>query len=103
MSHPEFATSLEIVGTAGTLLAGHMVLPHIGHRIVETVDGLPRTRTLEGRETYDHQMEAIVEGFSSGAALPTEGPDPIATMELIDAVYLAAGVERPAARPATRS
>ena len=60
-----------------------------------TVDGVPYVSTVAGRQTYDHQLEAVLDALDAGTALPTEGDDPIRNMAVIDAVYAAAGFERP--------
>jgi predicted dehydrogenase len=54
------------------------------------------TATVAGRTTYDHQLEAVLDGLRAGSPLPTEGDDPIGTMALIDAIYEAAGFDRSA-------
>jgi len=45
-----------------------------------------------GRTTFDHQLEAFVNALASGEPLPTEGADPVANMDTIDALYRAAGL-----------
>ena len=42
---------------------------------------------MAGRQTYDHQLEAVLAALDSGAPLPTEGADPVGNMAVIDAIY----------------
>jgi predicted dehydrogenase len=86
--------SLEVVGTRGTAHVHGLVGPTHGHWIRETIDGIPSERTVRGFETYDHQLSAVVEGLASGTPMLTEGRDSVANMEVIDAIYGAAGFNR---------
>ena len=65
-----------------------------GHSIRSWIDGVPRSETVAGQETYDHQLRAVELALVSGAPLPTEGHDPIGNMTTIDAIYAAAGFTR---------
>jgi hypothetical protein len=87
--------ALTIDAERGRLEAGNIVFPSAGHSIRLELDGIPRVSTVAGRVTYDHQLEAVLTALDSGAALPTEGADSVANMAVIDAVYAAAGFERP--------
>lgn len=87
-------SSLEVSGSEGHLVVNNMVFPSRGHSITLTTEGLDRTWTVRGLETYDHQLEAVVSALQSGRELPTEGSDCLSNMALIDAIYLAAGVRR---------
>ncbi len=86
---------LVVEGDGGRLTATNLVFPSAGHSLVLEGGGVDRAWTVAGRTTYDHQLDAVVEGLASGAPLPTEGEDSIRTMRVIDAVYAAAGVPRP--------
>lgn len=87
-------SSLEVTGTGGQLRVNNMVFPSRGHSITLTTEGLERTWTVRGLETYDHQLEAVVDALQTGRELPTEGSDCLANMKIIDAIYQAAGVGR---------
>lgn len=91
-----FAATVVVTGDRGTLSVDNLVLPHRGHSVTSVIDGVTRTWTVGARETYDHELDAVVEAISSGEAADTEGADFVATMELMDAIYTAAGVARPA-------
>ncbi|WP_433303386.1 Gfo/Idh/MocA family protein [Actinoplanes sp. CA-030573] len=87
-------SALTLTGERGTLLADNVVFPSAGHSITLEIDGVPRVSTVAGRTTYDHQLDAVLEGLRAGTPLPTEGEDPIANMAVIDAIYTAAGFDR---------
>lgn len=83
-------SSLEVLGTEGKLVVNNLVFPSRGHSITQSNNGLDRTWTVRGLETYDHQLEAIVKGLQSGHELPTEGLDSLSNMKVIDGIYAAA-------------
>jgi predicted dehydrogenase len=87
-------SSLDIVGTRGTVHVDNMVFPSRGHSITTVVNGLATSLTVRGGDTYDHQLAAIVDGLNSGTSLSTEGDDSVHNMALIDAIYAAAGFDR---------
>ena len=91
---PDFICSFEVIGTKGTVQVHNLVFPSRGHYIREAIDGITRERTVQGAETYDHQLAAIVDGLSTGRPLLTEGVDSVANMEVIDSIYEAAGFTR---------
>lgn len=90
-----FAATVEIVGDRGTVRVDNLVLPHRGHSVTSVIDGVTRTWTVGGRETYDHELDAVVDALTQGTPADTEGADFVPTMALIDAIYAAAGVMRP--------
>jgi predicted dehydrogenase len=89
------ASTLHVEGERGMLHVDNLVFPAHGPSIATDIDGVPRVRTVAGEETYDHQLAAVVDALVGGDPLPTEGPDPVGNMRVIDAVYAAAGVPRP--------
>jgi len=95
--HPgvERGASLTVTGDAGVLHVVNPIAPHSGHQLTFTpAGGEPQHEVIEGRTTYHHQIEAFRDAVVDGVAAPTGGADAIATMELIDAAYLAAGLPR---------
>lgn len=84
-------SSLEVVGTEGKLVVKNLVFPSKGHSVTLSHNGLDRTWTVRGLETYDHQLEAVVHGLTSGQELLTEGSDSLSNMKVIDGIYAAAG------------
>ncbi|SDG80762.1 Gfo/Idh/MocA family protein [Microbacterium pygmaeum] len=90
-----FAAPVVVTGDRGTLRVDNLVLPHRGHSVTTVIDGVTRTWTVAGAETYDHELDAVVTSLRTGTAADTEGEDFVATMDVIDAIYAAAGVVRP--------
>ncbi|MGN9908344.1 Gfo/Idh/MocA family protein [Phytohabitans sp. LJ34] len=88
-------SALALEAERGRLLVENIVFPSSGHSIHLELDGVPRVSTVAGRTTYDHQLEAVLDALRTGEPMPTEGDDPIANMALIDAIYTAAGFDRP--------
>ncbi|EEA03449.1 oxidoreductase domain protein [Burkholderia sp. H160] len=83
-----------IEGERGTVTAENSLLPHLGHSIIERIDGTMRQYTVAGATTFDHQLEAFVMALANGRPLPTEGPDSLGNIQTIDAIYAKAGVSR---------
>jgi predicted dehydrogenase len=92
-----FAAPFLAVGTRGSVRVDNLVLPHLGHSLTVDRDGVTSTRTVGGRETYDHELDAVVHAINTREHAPTGPRDFVATMSVIDAIYAAAGVPRPAA------
>lgn len=91
MAGPDVTMRLTVVGSAGTIEVHNFVLPHVDDRIdVVTPDGR-RSEALGARPSYDYQLEAVTAAISGGTPMPLDLDDAIATADLIDAVYLAAG------------
>lgn len=89
----ERGASLTVTGEAGVLHVLNPIAPHHGHKLTFTPNGgAPQNETVEGRTTYHHQIEAFRAAVVDGVEVPTGGADSIATMALIDAAYLAAGL-----------
>jgi predicted dehydrogenase len=88
-------SAIVIRGERGELQVENLVFPSAGHSVRLTLDGVPYVSTVAGRQTYDHQLEAVLAALDAGTALPTEGGDAVANMAAIDAIYAAAGFERP--------
>jgi predicted dehydrogenase len=90
-----FAAPVIVTGQRGSLRVDNLVLPHLGHTVTNDIEGVTRTWTVGGRETYDHELDAVADALTGGAPADTESTDFVATMALIDAIYAAAGVHRP--------
>ena len=90
----QYHARFTIEGERGTLVAENSLLPHLGHSIRETVDGVLRQYTIGGATTFDYQLAAVVGALKDGTPLPTEGADPIGNMTTIDAIYAKADVRR---------
>jgi predicted dehydrogenase len=91
----QYHARFTIAGERGTVVAENSLLPHLGHSIIERLDGTLRQYTIAGSTTFDHQLDALVTALADGTPLPTEGQDSLGNMKTIDAIYAKAGVSRP--------
>lgn len=84
---------LEVIGTEGTIVMD-LDRVYIVGREAETV----RQVDLPGRyqECFDTAMRAFVDGLRTGQPFETDRLDNLKTLELMESVYRAAGVEVPA-------
>jgi predicted dehydrogenase len=97
----QWRMTLRVVGTLGEATAANFILPHQDDRVlVRTGCGASATTRAEHlgtRSSYTYQLEALGAHLRDGAPMATDAPDAVATAELIDAVYTAAGLPvRPA-------
>ena len=89
-----------IVGERGEATAANFALPTMDDRVTITTPGGRRVEHLGTRPTYTYQLEALRSHLRGGAQLPIDADDALATMELIDACYRAAGLQpRPRTPP----
>jgi predicted dehydrogenase len=92
--------SHRVVGSRGRTVAREFVRPHVDDRIEVTTPDGTRVEELGRRSSYTHQLEALAAHLRGGAPLLTDADDAVATMELIDATYRAAGLDpRPRGGP----
>ncbi len=93
------AQTARITGTLGTIDVDHFVHPQAGNRITLTLEGGTTTEEVPRQPTsYAAQLAAFVSAIRDGVGVPTGPADSVANMEVIDAMYRAAGL---APRPAT--
>jgi predicted dehydrogenase len=93
MNADELDFSCRIVGSRGEAFAPSFVLPHLDDRVLITVDGRQQVEELGRRSSYTYQLEAFAAAVRGGEPVPTDAADAVASAELIDAVYRAAGFE----------
>ena len=82
-----------IVGDRGEATAANFALPTMDDRVTVTTPGGRRVERLGTRPTYTYQLEALRAHLRDGTPLPIDADDALATMELIDASYHAAGFQ----------
>ena len=87
----------EITGDNGKISVFNPFSPQYGHRMKVTTSLGTRKERFSRKPSYDFQLEAFVAAVEDGASFPTTAADAIRTMELIDAIYIAAGL--PVRRP----
>lgn len=88
------AQTARLVGTLGTIELEGFVKPQDGHSLTVTVGGHSTTETVAPDVTsYGAQLSAFVAAVEGGGPVAIGSSDSIATMEVIDACYRAAGLE----------
>lgn len=87
---PLHGDRLEVIGTAGTIIMDLNRVYIVGREAetVEEVDLLGRYQ-----ECFDTAMRAFVDGLRTGRPFETDRLDNVQTLELMESVYRAAGVE----------
>jgi predicted dehydrogenase len=89
-----------IIGSRGEATALNFVEPHQDDRIIVTTANGTRAEALGRRSSYTYQLEAFAARLRDDAPLPTGADDAVASMQLIDDCYCAAGLPpRPAGQP----
>ncbi len=83
---------LLIEGDRGRLTVINPLSPHTHHELILEVGGASRSETVSGNSTYWHQLQHVVDVLAGRAAPLTGGPDAIANMTVIDAIYESAGM-----------
>jgi predicted dehydrogenase len=91
MAADERDFSCRVVGSRGEVAAPSFVLPHLDDRLLVTADGERRVEQLGTRSSYAYQLEAFAAGVRDGAPVATDADDAVASAELVDATYRAAG------------
>ncbi len=81
-----------VQGDGGKISVFNPFAPQYGHRMKVTTSLGSRKERFSRRPTYDYQLDAFRAAVEEGAPFPTTAVDAIRTMELIDAIYLAAGL-----------
>ncbi|WP_233149958.1 Gfo/Idh/MocA family protein [Kineosporia sp. A_224] len=92
MAHDDVEMTLRVVGTEGEVVAHNFVQPHLDDRVTVTTPAGSRTESLGPRSSYTYQLEAFAAAVRTGAPLPIDAADAVASMETIDAAYRAAGL-----------
>jgi predicted dehydrogenase len=100
MAAEELRMTARLVGDAGEVRAANFVLPHRDDRVWVTTGGVEREERPGLRPSYAYQLEAFAAAIRDGAPVPTDADDAVATAELLDDCYRAAGFElRPRSAP----
>jgi len=74
-------------------------IPGITHPAQVSTEGRPQHVRVRGETTYWYQMRAFVDAIRTGAPVLTDPADAVKNMEVIDAIYRAAGL--PVREPTT--
>lgn len=79
-------------GDRGDLRVLNPFLPHLFHWLTVRAGGKTRHERITGESTYTYQLRAFLDAVQTGAPFPTSPEDAVANMQVIDAVYRAAGL-----------
>jgi predicted dehydrogenase len=85
-------TSARVVGDRGELRVINPTAPQIWHRMRVKTDGQTRTEKFPRWPSYEYQLEAFCAAVLRGEPTLTPPADSIANMQVLDAIYLAAGM-----------
>lgn len=85
-------SEMTVFGEHGLMSVRNPVAPQFGSQISLTIGRNNRLFEVDSSPTYLHQMRAFIEAVRTGVAPITSGDDSIDTMDVIDAIYTAAGL-----------
>jgi predicted dehydrogenase len=90
---------LVVTGTQATMKVLNPTTPHMFNRLSISGKSGKRHERVHGGPTYDYQLEAFRAAVQEGKATLTAPEEAVANMQVIDAIYLSAGLKpRPAWR-----
>ena len=92
MAQPQFEMTLRVVGSRGEATVMDFVQPHKDDRVVVRTGDDVRTEHLGTRSSYIYQLEEFIRALRGGTPMPTGPDDAVATAQLIDRCYRAAGL-----------
>ena len=92
MAHPRFEMTLRVVGSRGEATVVDFVQPHKDDRVLVRAGADTRTEHHGTRSSYLYQLEELIAALRGGAPMPTGPDDAVATAQLIDRCYVAAGL-----------
>lgn len=96
MGDDKGAMSLKVVGSQATLEATSVIVPQWGATLTVTAtDGtvLVEEKARDGENSYVRQLEHLVKVLGSGAPSPLEASGAVGTMQVVDDIYRAAGLQ----------
>ena len=93
MTHHDVDFSLRLVGSLGEAYAPNFVKPQQDDRVVVTTLDGQQVEHLGTRSSYSHMLEAFTRLVRDGVGMRSDADDAVATMQLLDDVYRAAGMQ----------
>lgn len=92
MVHPQFEFTVRLTFSDGSAFAPDFIKPNSDDRVSVTDASGTTVEHLGTRPSYEYQLEAFAAHVLHGAPIPLGADDAVATMELVDAAYTAAGL-----------
>lgn len=86
-------TVVKARGTRGEMHVINPTNPQVWHRMRVKIDGVSRTERFTRRPTYEFQLDAFAAAVLRGTPTLTPPADSIANMRVLDAIYVAAGMQ----------
>lgn len=83
---------LSIYGIDGTMIVKNPLAPQMGSSITIERDSTKEVYEVDSSASYFHQLVAFHEAVKTGVSPVTSGDDSIQTMDVVDAIYVAAGI-----------
>ena len=83
---------LSIYGSDGTMIVKNPLAPQMGSSITVERDRTNEVYEVDSSASYFHQLVAFHEAVKTGVSPVTSGDDSIQTMDVVDAIYVAAGI-----------
>ena len=91
-SHWVIQTTAMVKGDRGEMHVINPTAPQVWHRMRVKVDGVSRGEKFPRRPTYEYQLDAFCAAVLRGEPTLTPPADSIANMRVLDAIYIAAGM-----------
>lgn len=85
--------SAKVIGCKGEIRVLNYLAPQFFHRLSVRSGSGRWTERVPGDATYTYQMRAFAAAVSDGGEVLTPASDAVATMTVIDNIYLAAGLQ----------
>ena len=83
----------KVTGDRGVMRVLNPIAPQFFNLIRVRAGNRSRRERVRGRATYDYQLEAFAAAVREGAPVLTGPEDIVGNMEVIDAIYTAAGLD----------
>jgi predicted dehydrogenase len=93
MQSPESYVYAKFVGEDGELEVQNAFIPQDGNKLTIRSGGKTRTENTTTEPSYNFQLRAVADVLLRGAQIVTDLDDAINNMVVIDAAYLAAGMD----------
>jgi predicted dehydrogenase len=88
-----FRAHARITGERAVMRVLNPLAPHTFNLITSRGQSGSRLERVRGRPTYEYQLEAFVAAITEGEPVLTGPSDSVANMQVVDAIYQAAGLE----------
>ncbi|ALG07236.1 Gfo/Idh/MocA family protein [Kibdelosporangium phytohabitans] len=85
--------SAKVYGSDGVMRLINPYAPHMFNRMTVVTNGHKRIERVSKRPTYAYQLDAFVAAVEKGEPVLTPPADAVKNMALIDAIYVAAGLQ----------